>query len=83
MPRILEMKEVDGKLAVFLDMPTDDEGSVTLWTNAERLAALKAERDACAEIAEEYDDEQTFVEQAECLSAAEAIALRIRTREIT
>jgi hypothetical protein len=55
MPRILEMKEIDGKLAVFLDLPVDGEGSVTLWTEAEKQAALKAEREACAVICEEFD----------------------------
>lgn len=48
MPRILEMKEIDGKLAVFIDMPIDEECPVHLWTNAERDAAIKAEREQCA-----------------------------------
>lgn len=54
MPRVLEMREIDGKLAVFLDMPTEDEGSVSLWTEAEKDAALRGEREACAMIAEEW-----------------------------
>ncbi len=52
MPRILEMKEIDGKLAVFLDMPPDEASPVHLWTDAENEAAIRAEREACAKIAE-------------------------------
>lgn len=56
MPRIVELKEVDGKLAVLLDMPTDDEGTVTIWTEDEKQAAFasirKVERETCAQIAE-------------------------------
>jgi hypothetical protein len=44
MPHILEMKEIDGKLAVFLDTPTDSEGSVTIWTAAEQETAFELER---------------------------------------
>lgn len=58
MPRILDLKKVDGKLAVLLDMPETDEGSVTVWTEAEKDAALaKArhdERMECGRIAAEY-----------------------------
>lgn len=60
MPRILEMKEIDGKLAVFLDMPPNEVSPVHLLTDAELTAALKAEREACARFVEEtylQDDE--------------------------
>ena len=58
MPRILDLKTVDGKLAVLLDMPETDEGSVTVWTEAEKDAAFErvrhAERSECGRIAAEY-----------------------------
>lgn len=44
MPQILEMREIDGRLAVFLDMPPNDPSPVTLWTEAEKEAAFAAVR---------------------------------------
>lgn len=52
MPRILEMKELNGKLAVFLDMPPDEASPVHLYTDAEFDAAIAIEREACAELAD-------------------------------
>jgi hypothetical protein len=62
MPRILEMRVIDGKLAVFLDMPTEDEGSVSLWTDGEHEAALRAEREACASLADELGAKRRAME---------------------
>ena len=58
MPRILEMREIDGKLAVFLDLPPREASPVTLWTEDEKNAALQAaradERSECADEAEKW-----------------------------
>ena len=65
MPRILELLEMpDGRLGVVLDMPPtpNDPDSVTLWTAAERDAAIasavKLAREGCAELAENYSNAQ-------------------------
>lgn len=57
MPQIAEILTLpDGRLAVVIPTPTEDEGSITLWTGEERereiRSAVMAEREECAEIAE-------------------------------
>ena len=48
MPRILELKEIKGQLwARIPSFCSQNEDSVTLWTEAEKAAALGAERDRC------------------------------------
>ena len=76
MPRILELKEIDGRLAVFLERPAEDEGSVTLWTEAEKDAARKALIERCATIALEQRCERDTPWDLACTT----IANKIRTQ---
>lgn len=89
MPKIAEFAQLpDGRMAVVLDTPTTDEGSVTIWTEAEkdRHAHLTRvdEREACAQVAESYLFGPTAartkdVELSDSCARAIAGAIRLRS----
>ena len=45
MPKILELKEINGEL--WARIPFEGSEPVTLWTETEKKAALVAERERC------------------------------------
>lgn len=50
MPRIAELREIDGQLWVRIPaaaLTFGEEKSVSLWTESEKESALKAERERC------------------------------------
>lgn len=59
MPKIAEFAQLpDGRMAVVLETPTTDEGSITIWSEeeVERVKAVAAadEREECAKVAEQF-----------------------------
>lgn len=89
MPKIVEIIDLpNGKVGVALDMPTEDEGSVTLWTEAEKRreiqlavdAAVEEEREACATIAEAGTPEQDWHPTSIMGQHGKKIAALIRDR---
>ena len=82
MPLVAEIKKFEG--AIWARIEVDgDEGSVTLWTEDEKHQALKAERERCAQIADDLgalDAGHTNI-RAGYAAAARAIARDIRAME--
>lgn len=79
MPKITQLFEVDGKMCVVLDMPTTDEGSVSILTSEEIEAIRQAEREECARIAESIGDEQDDESQARCVAYKIASDIRAKS----
>ena len=56
MPKILELKEIDGNIWVMIGTPGNFLSGVALWTPDEQKQVAENERYKCAEIAEKYGD---------------------------
>lgn len=65
MPRIQELRATfDGRLCVILDTPTDDAGSVSIYTEAELEAVLQSARSSALEEAEKITITPELIERA-------------------
>ena len=51
MPKLAEIKEIDGEVWVRIGKPGEFPSGIALWAPAEQKAVIEAEREACAEIA--------------------------------
>ena len=80
MPKIAEIKEIKGGTWVRVEIE-GDEGSITLWTEEEKAAAIRAAveagREACAKIADDCMDD---ADEAEGTYVGERIGRYIRAR---
>jgi hypothetical protein len=69
MPLIIDLVPMpDGRMGVVLDVPPSDDGSVALWTAAERDAAIQS---AVSAKCEELKDVLRFIASQEDLMFAE------------
>ncbi len=70
MPKILKLKvDRDGHVWARLEFPVGDE-AVSLWTEAEKTEALRAERDRCVYVIEKLGREGLLHRLDELLSSA-------------
>lgn len=78
MPRIVELKEIDGDLWVRIERSDKDEGSIAIYTDDELAKMERDVRLMCAEIADEADRQDEIDNGAAMTGGAAKAAQMIR-----